>query len=435
MITIVDHVRSSRDTARAEAEAMLTRAETEGRDLTAAEASEYSVRVANLAELDNRVRELETNDRRGPSDVPHVPQVRVGHEPGIYRPDSTHSYFQDILRRQLHGDGGAADRLARHRVEVETRDIARVDGAGGEFVPPIWLVDQYAEFARATRVTTSLFSQFPLPGGTDSINIPKITTGPQAAAQTADNAAVQNTDAVTATVTAPVRTIAGQQNVAIQLLDQSPIAFDQVIFRELIADYNRVLEAQVLTGTGASGQLQGIIGLSGTSAITYTDASPTVPELYAPLTQGVAAVMANRLLPPEAIVINGRRWAWIAGALDSNNRPFLVPDDNDGQNTLGKIGGYSTGGPVGQIAAMPVYASMAMPVNLGAGTNEDRVIVGRYSDSYFYESTMRTRVLPDILSSNLTVRLQVYNYVALAHRFPASYAIVSGTGLAFPAGY
>jgi hypothetical protein len=32
---------------------------------------------------------------------------------------------------------------------------------------------------------------------------------------------------------APVRTISGQQGVAIQLLDQSPIAFDEIIFRDL----------------------------------------------------------------------------------------------------------------------------------------------------------------------------------------------------------
>jgi hypothetical protein len=49
----------------------------------------------------------------------------------------------------------------------------------------------------------------------------------------------------TATVTAPVRTIAGQEDVALQLLDQSPIAFDQIVFEDLIADYNLQLDTQL----------------------------------------------------------------------------------------------------------------------------------------------------------------------------------------------
>jgi hypothetical protein len=105
----------------------------------------------------------------------------------------------------------------------QQRDITRVDGAGGEFVPPLWLVSDYAEMIRAGRVTANLVRSIPLPGGTDSINIPRITTGTSAAPQTADNGAVSETDIVTTSVAAPVRTIAGQQDIALQLLEQSPL--------------------------------------------------------------------------------------------------------------------------------------------------------------------------------------------------------------------
>jgi hypothetical protein len=46
--------------------------------------------------------------------------------------------------------------------------------------------------------------------------------------------------------------------VAIQLLDQSPIAFDDVIFRDLVADYAAKLDQQCLSGTGTNGQVLGV---------------------------------------------------------------------------------------------------------------------------------------------------------------------------------
>jgi hypothetical protein len=45
------------------------------------------------------------------------------------------------------------------------------------------------------------------------------------------------------------------------------------------------------------------------------------------------------------------------------------------------------------------------------------------------------RVLPDVLSANLTVRFQVYGYAALIHRFAKSVSGISGTGAVTPSGY
>ena len=54
----------------------------------------------------------------------------------------------------------------------EQRAINRTDGTGGYFVPPLWLVDQYVPYLRAGRVLANLCHSLPLPGGTDSINLP-----------------------------------------------------------------------------------------------------------------------------------------------------------------------------------------------------------------------------------------------------------------------
>jgi len=51
----------------------------------------------------------------------------------------------------------------------------------------------------------------------------------------------------------------------------------------------------------------------------------------------------------------------------------------------------------------------------------------------FMEGPLRTRVLSEVLSGNLTVRLQAYAYSALAsERLPASLSEIGGTGLVTP---
>jgi len=381
-----------------------------------AELRDNATRMANMEALS---RDLPTSSTFG--------GARVTSEPRTYDQRSSSdgiSYFGDLVKRQVFNDGGAHERLASHRSEVmrETRDISRVDTAGGEFVPPMWLTAQFAEFARAPRVVGRLMTNIPLPLGTDQINIPRITTGAQVAVQTADNASVQETDLVTATVTAPVRTIPGQQDVALQLLEQ------------LMADYERALDVQLMSGSGASGQLQGLLGLTGITSTVYTDGTPTVPEFYTPLHQAVAGVLNARQLPPEAAVTNSRWWAWAAAQLDSSNRPLVVPSGAGPTNAFGSTQAPQNG-QLGALGVVPFFGTTSVATNLGVGTNETRTIVGRFSDSYLYESEGRTRVLPDVGSGTLTVRLQFYKYAAVAHRFPGSYAVISGTGLIMPAGY
>ena len=146
----------------------------------------------------------------------------------------------------MDSDGESRARLASHAQQVvdhpafqEHRDLSRVDGSGGYAVPPAWLMNQYVELARPGRAFANLVQRQPLPGGTDSINIPKLLTGTSTAVQTADNQPVVQQDLTDTFINAPVRTISGQQAVAIQLIDQSPIAFDDVVFRDLMPTTRR----------------------------------------------------------------------------------------------------------------------------------------------------------------------------------------------------
>jgi hypothetical protein len=65
-----------------------------------------------------------------------------------------------------------------------------------------------------------------------------VSTGTATGVQTADAAGVQSTDLTDTFVNARCAPIAGQQDIAMQLLDQSPVSFDEIVFADLIADYN-----------------------------------------------------------------------------------------------------------------------------------------------------------------------------------------------------
>lgn len=397
-----------------------------------------------IRSLDERIRELADEEQRTKDSQAAArrlasvnAQLRVT-EARTYERGSKTSYLRDLAAAHIYGDQEARERLTRHAEEVrvepeykEYRDLNRADGSGGAFVPPSWLMGQWIELARAGRPTANLFNTQPLPPGTDSINIPKIATGTAVAIQPADNDPVQETDLTDTSLSIPVRTIAGQQDVAIQLLDQSPINFDEIVFRDLLADYALKANVQILSGTGAAGQVTGLRTQSGATAVTVT--ATTVAGLYSAIANATQQIYAARFAAPNVIVMHPRRWAWLVSQLDSSNRPLVVPAAQGPNNAVGTFGGVGVQQVVGTIQGLPVVTDPSLPTNLGVGTNEDTVLILRTDDVVLYESGIRTRVLQETLSGTLTVRLQVYGYIAFsAGRYPASTARITGAGLVAP---
>jgi HK97 family phage major capsid protein len=422
---------------------LLPEEDAEHRELTA----QIKAKDGELSGLDERIKELSDEAERSSKLTEGAIAVKRAQsraesvtESRTYEKGNGKSYLQDLMRVQLNmdGDGGARERLQRHAVDVssdpEYRDLTRADGAGGYFVPPLWLMSQYVDLARAGRAYANLCNGEALPPGTDSINIPKVATGTSTGVQTADNGAVSETDLTDDFVTAPVRTIAGQQDIAIQLLDQSPISFDQVVFRDLVADYATKVDLQVISGSGSSGQVTGVRATSNIETIAYTTSTPTVAQLYSKIADAVQRVHTLRFMPPTAIVMHPRRWAYFLAAADSTGRPLVVPGAGNPQNAIATLGAVAAEQVVGQMHGLPVITDPSMPTLLGAGTNQDVIHVLRASDLLLFESGIRSRVLPEVGSGNLTVRLQVYGYLAFAAgRYPKSVVEIGGTGLVSPA--
>jgi HK97 family phage major capsid protein len=360
--------------------------------------------------------------------------VEVVSEPLTYRRDlPAVSMFKDVISYQRGARGAVADRLERHEREYELEQRTHPDrtaGTGGNFAPPLWLINEFANVPQPGRVLADLIPNFVLPSGVQSINVPVLTAG-MTTAIVADDATVTIGDVTDTVTTSPVVTIAGFDDVSQQLFDQSPQGahLDQVLFKSLTESYNAQLETQLINGTGSGGQLTGLLNLSGINAITYTDASPTATEMFAAFGQAVAAIGINRKHPPETWLMNTPRQAWIASSEDSQQRPLMVAS-SDGPGEF-------------QLVQYPVHLTDAIPRNLGGGTNQDVVIACRPSDMLLFESAPHLRVMADIAADTesssagtLSIRVELHRYVAaIVGRYPTGIAAINGTGMVTQTGF
>jgi len=85
------------------------------------------------------------------------------------------------------------------------------------------------------------------------------------------------------------------------------------------------------------------------------------------------------------------------------------------------------------VAGLTVVIDPNIATNQGSGTNEDDVFVLDFAECLLAESPLRTRVLQEVLSGTLQVRIQAFGYSAFAGgRRPKVLARISGAGLATP---
>lgn len=360
--------------------------------------------------------------------------VQVDSEPNpVYRRDDVEvSYFRDLFNA-TRGDDGARHRLTAAQ---ETRASTTAAGAGGEFAPPLWLIEDFVELARPGRITADLIGSETLPAGVSSINIPKISAGASVGVTVTQNTTITETNVTTTSVSSGITEITGKQTVSLALLRQSGTPLDRIILADLAEAYAVMLNTQVISGSAANGQLRGLI-TAGT-AVTFTTTQPAVVSatatnsFYMKVLAAQAALAGARYLPADAIVMHPRRWAWVLGALDSSNRPLVVPS-GAGSNQVGVSGALAAQGYAGEMLGLPVYVDPGIPTNLGTGTNQDVVFVLRKSDLQLWESAVETASFDATYADQNSILYRVLGFSAfIPHRHQASVQVIGGTGLVAP---
>ena len=350
----------------------------------------------------------------------------VKSEARTYSPQSESSFIRDAYAAQFSNDFSAQQRLSRHMNEekIERRDVTSANFAG--LLVPQFLTDLAAPFARAGRVTSDLARKHQLPDAGLTISISKVTTGTAVALQT-EGAAVQETDMDDTKLDLSVKTFAGMQDVSRQAIERGT-NIDSLVMADLVSAYHTTLNTAVVAELLASAG----------NAVTYTDASPTVAELYPKLLDSVQKVQTSFFAGPNVIIMHPRRLAFILAAVDGQSRPLAVPTpSSSGQPAYA----YGNGSPIYgnsgySIVGLPVFTDATISIVEGSGTNQDTIYIGNSQELHLWEQGSGEPMMlrfEQPKSSELEITMIVYGYSAFtANRYPSAWSQINGTGLVTP---
>jgi len=427
-----------------EMNALVDKAKTENRELTDEERADLHGKDERIVALDDDIPTAERMEARTAELAASEPgdgklRIKVGAEENVYRPGGEHRFMVDAFRAKFSADAKAGERLGRHnemRIDEyfgnhpEYRDVGT--GAFTGLVVPQYLIDLVAPFTRAGRVFADLCRGIPLPDEGLVLNVSRITTGTAVAAQATENAAVQETDADDTLLAVNVRTYAGMQDVSRQALDRGQM-IEEILIGDLLSAYHTTLDSALINADGTGGTHLGVRSTGSINTVTYTDATPTLGELYPKFADAWQRVNTIPFLNADLAVMHPRRWAWALSALDTQGRPLVVAEAG-AVNAMG-VGQAGVVIPtVGSFQGIPVALDANIPTTAGAGT-EDVILVLNRSNCILFELPGEPFQLrfEETLGGNLTVKLVVFSYSAFtAGRYPAASSLITGTGLIAP---
>ena len=447
-MSYLDKVIERRDAVKVEMDAILEAVAAENRtDLTEDESAKVDTLVEESRSLDSKIEKLTAQAaadtkaaeaRSAYADVamPKVGGTKVTRENRTYTPEGEASFVKDAFNAKFGNDYAAAERLARHsrEEEIERRSVGTGNFAG--LVIPQYLVDLAAPFARAGRPTADFATnKMALPAAGMTLNISRMTTGTSTAVQAAENDAISNTNADDTLLTVNVRTIAGQQDISKQAIERGT-GIDQFIIQDLIRGWHTTLDNQILNGDGTSGAMLGIDATPGKNNVTFTEASPTVAELYPKLADAYQLIQTNVFQNPTHWIMHPRRLAFLLAGVDGSQRPLVLPALNGPMNAVATGAGAAAYGNSGYtMMGLPIIADANVRTDAGASGTEDRIYCVNAGELHLWEQAGSPFALnfDATGAGSLTIKSVVYGYGAFTSgRYPGAVSVISGTGLVAP---
>jgi HK97 family phage major capsid protein len=385
---------------------------------------------------DELTRQVARTDTRKPA---YDGVARVGQEKRTYNPDGDKggaTFLRDVGLLHMHGPMAAesSERLIRHMAEERVErgqylERAAGTGAFAGLTVPQYLTDMYAPAAKAMRPFADVCNQHPLPPDGMTVNLSRITTATSNAVQSSENAAVSETNIDDTLLTINVQTAAGQQTLSRQAVERGT-GIEGVLFDDMYRAYHSNLDSTLIN--------QATNGLTNVAtAIAYTDATPTVAELYPKFAQALAAVegaMLDQASGENVAVMHSRRWYWLQNALSSSwpivGQPGIAPQMaiTNYAETYGKgIRGVLPNGT-------PVIVDNNIATNLGAGTNEDEIYVLDRNEAHLWEDPNAPVFIraEQPAAASLGILFVLYGYFAYSFARYTQAQKLNGTGLVTP---
>lgn len=294
-----------------------------------------------------------------------------------------------------------------------------VPGQGGYLVRP-QVERQIVQARELDNVLRGLCSSLNV--NTNSIQLDQLAIS-TLAGWVAELAQKPETTAMTlATVTASVFTAAGLATVSNQLLADSDPAVDNLVTTDLAKRLVALEETAFIQGTG-TGQPLGILNTPGIGATTLT--STVVADLLDAILTAIAAVETDHGAP-SAILMHPRTWTRILKSKDAEGKYIIAPASGVQDPRTGLRG------PTKTLWGYNVVTSNRVPTNLGAGTNESRVIVADFREALILD---RQGITVDEskhvhFTTNQTVFRAEQRVGFTAARTPLAFNVIGGAGLA-----
>ncbi|GAA2242437.1 hypothetical protein GCM10010401_14180 [Rarobacter faecitabidus] len=405
---------------------------------------EEQARQAELDSLQSRTSEVPQTRDVGDGTVQDRSATQVTSEPRTYREDQDPQglqFLRDVTGSFL-GNQAARERLNRHMAEERVLRGATVErgvttgGAPGTVVPQ-YLVELYAPKGRPGRKFADACRKHTLPATGMDIYIPRQKAKTTVADQVSELDTVSETDYEDELISSRIRTAAGSQTISRQAVDRG-IGIEDIVLGDILKAYDQNLDSQLINRATT-----GLLAVS--NAVTYTDADPTALELYAKILQGTANVedVLQDLDDDDLfILMRGRRYTWLQNQF-TDKWPILAtggaPQLNLGTNAenpykSGVRGHLPNGGDI--------ITDNNLPNNLGAGTNEDVVVVVARQEAHLWEDPSAPLFIraDQPQAKKLGIDLVVWGYYAAVFNRvvddqgspKAVHQKITGTGLVAP---
>jgi hypothetical protein len=455
-----DMATKARDKAIAEVQAIVANATQEGRGTCTPDEDErikelFAIKERKAADLVGIASKLDNAKRAKTAELEVTTAVeerhstgvqtrkydqvaRVGTEERTYHKGSDRKgsqFVRDVAKQFLFRDLEAEQRLVRHMQEerVERAQyLTRAAGTGAfsGLVVPQYLTDMYAPAVANLRPFADICNHHDLPSEGMTVNISRITTASSVALQATENTGVSETDMDDTLLTENVQTAAGQQTLSRQALERGT-GIEEVALGDLYKRYATSLDNTLIN--------QATTGLAAVATTTtYTDSSPTVPELY-PKLLGAAAGVEGALLGqavPSHVIMHSRRWYWMQSQVGPNWPTIQQPGIDTqaaGSNNAVRYGTGSRG-------VLPNGMQAVVDNNIstlgGTSTTEDAIYVVPQDECHLWEDPQAPVFIraEQAKAASLGVLLVLYGYYAYSlRRYANAMQSITGTGLVTPA--
>ena len=297
------------------------------------------------------------------------------------------------LRSQLMGDQDAADLVRAAKLEASYVGQTTTTDQG---MIPIPLMREIIGVVDQQRPFINSIDRAPLPESGMSFRIPSITTKVAVAKQSAEITDVQTTEGDIDDITVNVETFAGGNVVSRQLIDRSDPAYFDELLRQLASSYaNETDKAAHLAAATAA---QASAGAAGSG-------------VYGAVVKGIADAYGVMRFEPNRLHVNptgtsSPTWLDLLSEVDDQGRPLFAAAAP--QNAGGLVTQGSTNGTV---------AGLQVVVNPNATVNSQALVYPSAAATYYEAAGSPIQVSIEN-PTNLSVRVSVFGYVALAIKYP-----------------